>query len=234
MSGNTVWAILWLFAGTQPSLDSVAGEYYSGDGLGVNWTLTIEKSSAFHFTWDGCLGRYAELRGRAQIDGSLLQLSPDEAPEQELAARLPLRLAMVPWGSRMYLVAPDELAEFANAANLMWEPRKEPHGSFLLRARDWHKHVRGDPFLPQVAASLLLRRPVKGRVVRLLERGQAEINLGTKAGVLVGQELWVVAADRQVAIGKVLSVSEDRSVIDRDEDGVAYSPGQKVLGRRSP
>ncbi len=35
-----------------------AGEYYAGDGLGVNTFLTIAPKSGFVFEWHGCLGLY--------------------------------------------------------------------------------------------------------------------------------------------------------------------------------
>src|SRR5262245_32032 len=35
-----------------------AGEYYAGDGLGVNTSLAIAPKSGYVFEWHGCLGLY--------------------------------------------------------------------------------------------------------------------------------------------------------------------------------
>src|SRR5438477_12939061 len=35
-----------------------AGEYYFGDGLGVNVSLALAPESGFVFSWHGCLGLY--------------------------------------------------------------------------------------------------------------------------------------------------------------------------------
>jgi len=35
-----------------------AGDYYAGDGLGVNITLSLAPTSGYVFEWHGCLGLY--------------------------------------------------------------------------------------------------------------------------------------------------------------------------------
>ena len=40
-----------------------AGDYYYGDGLGVNVELTLAPDSGFVFTWNGCLGLYDQNYG---------------------------------------------------------------------------------------------------------------------------------------------------------------------------
>jgi hypothetical protein len=47
-----MWTLLSL--GGDPAV--VSGDYYSGDGLGVNWSLELCQDGTFEFSWDGCLG----------------------------------------------------------------------------------------------------------------------------------------------------------------------------------
>src|SRR4030095_1837931 len=44
-----------------------AGDYYRGDGLGVNVSLLIAPEAGFVFTWDGCLGRYDWNYGNVRV-----------------------------------------------------------------------------------------------------------------------------------------------------------------------
>jgi len=197
--------------------------------------LVVGDKAQFSFAWNGCLGKYAELSGRASLRDSVLELEPDQTPKPGLPeSQIPLHLTVVPWESRIYLVPADELVEFADAVNLRLEPREEAHGRYLLRVRDWRKRVRGDPGLPASAMPFLLRAPVRGRVLRLLEAGNAEIDRGADLGLRVGHHLWVVAADHQVAIGTVLSVTADRAILEHDKDGLSFAAGQDVLGRLEP
>jgi hypothetical protein len=46
------------------------GEYYSGDGLGVNWTVSLTEEGRFEFAWHGCLGLYDSNEGPFALDGA--------------------------------------------------------------------------------------------------------------------------------------------------------------------
>src|SRR5690242_13014799 len=49
-----------------------AGNYYEGDGLGVNVNLSLAPKSGFSFTWYGCLGLYDLNYGPAvESDGKI-------------------------------------------------------------------------------------------------------------------------------------------------------------------
>ena len=55
--------------GDQPGgpLAAVAGDYYFGDGLGVNCALTLKAEGRFTFGWRGCLGVYDQNTGGARV-----------------------------------------------------------------------------------------------------------------------------------------------------------------------
>ncbi len=137
-------------------LSEVAGVYYGGDGLGVNWTLTIVATGRFSFTWDGCLGRYDENEGDAVLEGGTLRLRPEQPLDKGLAKKLPLRWLPVAWGERVYLLEEEDVPLFAKYVNQGSEPRSEAHGLFLLRRDDWKKVAPGAPALPEKWSSFLL------------------------------------------------------------------------------
>jgi hypothetical protein len=49
----------------------VAGEYYFGDGNGVNCSLTVKPESRFSLTWRGCLGVYYQNESQASGSSNL-------------------------------------------------------------------------------------------------------------------------------------------------------------------
>ncbi len=189
MTVSTVLALLTVMSSPATPLAAIAGEYYSGDGLDVNWQLKLDGDGQFAFTWHGCLGLYAELHGRAELRDSVVTLRPRRPPAGDLATRLPTRLLVVPWAARAYLIPPDDVPDFENAVNLTWEPRETTHGRFLLRKNDWTHSVSGDPALP--STNLLLQTPVSGHVLEVLDSGSARTDIGSDAGVKLGQRFWL-------------------------------------------
>ena len=56
----------------------LAGNYYFGDGLGVNQRLTLREDGTFHCDWSGCLGDYGSASGTWER-GELLYVSTSTA-----------------------------------------------------------------------------------------------------------------------------------------------------------
>ena len=54
------------------ALKDIAGDYYFGDGLGVNCSLTVTAKGKFTFQWNGCLGTYDKNEGSASIQDGML------------------------------------------------------------------------------------------------------------------------------------------------------------------
>ena len=68
-------------ANDQPdeTIAALVGDYYKGDGLGMNCRLAVMADGSFSYTWRGCLGLYAENKGMAKlIDGNLI-LKPEQS-----------------------------------------------------------------------------------------------------------------------------------------------------------
>ena len=51
-----------------------AGEYYAGDGLGMNLRLWVAPRAGAAFQWHGCLGLYEQNFGTAKSDGPYLSI----------------------------------------------------------------------------------------------------------------------------------------------------------------
>lgn len=88
-----------------------AGEYYAGDGLGVNISLTLAPRSGFVFEWHGCLGLYDRNYGAVTSQDRRLSLSFSFENERKGFAGLSPELIVVPWGSRVYLVPADDVID---------------------------------------------------------------------------------------------------------------------------
>ncbi len=121
-----------------------AGEYYFGDGLGVNITLLVAPSG-YVYVWRGCMGVYGERVGTLAVQDRRLRLAATPPPDASTPG-LAAELLIVPWGQRTYLLDPAERDEFRRDAD---EPRSGVHGSYLLREGDEARATWGEPQIPE-------------------------------------------------------------------------------------
>lgn len=186
-------------ARTRPRI-AWAGDYYSGDGLGANVSLSIAPHSGVAATWQGCLGTYMANKGAVipKADGSLL-LKYEEANDPK-GIGFANHVVPVAWGERMYLISEKELPAFASAVNLGDEPRKDAHGTFLMRQGDESRKVYGMPVLPRAQRSLIRETPLEVGVIsakRLPDnhgdhfecRYRLQLDHGANDGLAVGMDL---------------------------------------------
>jgi hypothetical protein len=234
-------ASLWLIAlatavlSSEPRVGSpvmLAGDYFSGDGLGINWALSLRPDGTYSFTWDGCLGRYAERQGRFRVDGFLVVLERAESwPASPDEMELPSSLVAVRWGERLYLVPEAEGARFVADVTRGWEPRHGTHGRFLLRQSDWEKPARGVPDLPEGWRKLLLPAPVEARVTRVLARHRAEIGAGSNQKLHPGVLLSLVSKKYGSTEVRVVSVGPASSIVENDYGDPPFVSGGRVTSR---
>ncbi|MBL8694779.1 MAG: hypothetical protein JNJ88_11845 [Planctomycetes bacterium] len=139
-----------------------AGEYYCGDGLGMNVLISIAPKNGFVYSWHGCAGLYDSASGAIEsADGNCIRLISHRT-------YYPLKeLWFVRWGDRRFLIPRQKLPEFCNAvvdgsaiiSHFMrtWAP---------LRIGDECKLFYGAPDLPKFA-----RETMSGEVllVEILE-----------------------------------------------------------------
>jgi hypothetical protein len=136
-----------------------AGDYYEGDGLGANISLTLAPKTGVAATWTGCLGLYGANRGRIVENAGRLQFG-FEAPNDSGFGGFPDEVVPVAWSGRRYLLPEAEMVEFVNALHHGREPRDRLHGAFLLARGDEHKSVRGLPGLPDRYLRMIRREPL--------------------------------------------------------------------------
>src|SRR6266581_3002863 len=118
-----------------------AGEYYAGDGLGVNTTLSIAPKSGFVFEWHGCLGLYDRNYGAVTWTNGRVRLSFTFENQRKGFQGIAPELVSIAWGPRRYLVPTDDIIGFCNSINDGREPRSGVHGFYLLRKGDEHKEI---------------------------------------------------------------------------------------------
>jgi len=141
-----------------------AGQYYYGDGLGVNVDLSLAPKSGFAFTWNGCLGLYDLNYGDVVEAGGKIRFVFKLPNEHKGFEGIASDFLPVIWGDRHYLIATDEVVKFANAINAGFEPRETEWGEFLLRRGDATKPASGYPNLPSEYSEYLLKHPIDAEV----------------------------------------------------------------------
>jgi hypothetical protein len=209
-----MWTLLSL--GGDPAV--VSGDYYSGDGLGVNWSLELCQDGTFEFSWDGCLGNYDHQSGRWDIVDGLITFQARDRKPDGMEHSLPPSLRPVRWGERLYLIPPDELLDFCNEVNDGGEPRSDAHGLVLLRQDDWTLPVSGRPELPEPFQAYLLSEPVRGNLVKGDGERAGIVDRGSSQGLRPGMVLYSQGSLDLVQY-RVISTSPDACVVEVIYDG---------------
>jgi hypothetical protein len=171
------------------SLNDLAGNYYFGDGLGVNCSLTLTSQGNFTFDWTGCLGSYDKNEGSLSLKDGMVHLEPQKPNLRGGFRGTPTEFFPVRWDARVYLIPTNEIIDFCSAVNQAREARRNCHGMYYLRQNDWDKPVTGRPSVPAVWAKYFLSQPVSGKITGLIGKQEAWLNLGSDAGILDGMTL---------------------------------------------
>jgi hypothetical protein len=182
-----------------PEAIDVVGQYYFGDGLGVNCRLMLTRGR-FTFKWTGCMGTYDENEGTWKTsDDGLIVLSPAKPNVREGFKGTATRLYPVLWGQRLYLVAQDQMIDFCRCLSLDWVFKGPRHDGcsafFYLRTGDESKPFEGAPAVPAVYGKYL-NQPFSGSVTRVNANGSFVVDRGARDGVVVGTKFKIVGGDR--------------------------------------
>jgi len=177
------------FDASSLSLQGIAGEYYFGDGLGVNCSLRLSVQGNFTFLWSGCLGTYDKNEGSASVSNGILHISPQKPNVREGLRGTPTEFYPVRWSRRMYLIPTNEIVEFCSDVNQGIEPRRGSHGEYYLRGKDAEKPVSGKPGVPEQWKKFFLSQPVRGRITELIGKQEAWLDKGAGDGLLAGMIL---------------------------------------------
>jgi len=153
-----------------PRIANIAGDYYRGDGRGVNWYLELTPDGRYAFVWSGCLGVYEKDCGYVHIRDGKVHLSPAKpAPEprpsdEPWLQRIPTGLRIVRWGTRRYLIPDEDRQAFFEAIRQGREPRADCHGRFFLAEvfppyENLNQPVDGLPDVPDSWKAMMPERP---------------------------------------------------------------------------
>jgi hypothetical protein len=219
-------------AGPNPgsSFVDVAGEYYLGDGLGLNWKLRILPDGRYSFVWSGCCGVYHRESGALRRISGYVLLAPVEPIEPTMKrVLLPVR-----WGRRSYLIPPETVEDFCDAILRGGEPRKGYHGDFYLRGLD--ERADGVPELPEPWAAYLRENLLAGEVVEVLEGGRARVDLGSADGLRAGSFLAIPGRGHAPGCHVVVVAADETScVVEKvypDEPAEPVAAGWRVVTSR--
>lgn len=232
LSGMVVIAVLITISSYLPGegpLKNVAGSYYFGDGLGVNCSLVVQAEGRFSFRWSGCLGTYDQHEGPALLKEGHLILKPEKPNIREVFQGTPTDFVAVRWERRLYLVPAARGKDFCGQVNQGGEPRQSARGFAYLRDDDWTKAVTGLPNVPKDWEPFLLKKPLRGHVVEVLNGGKAKVDFGRADGAFEDMELWAdVPGFGFVTVIKVEERSCTIAIKYPGRDGIAFEKGQKV------
>lgn len=221
-----------------------AGEYYHGDGLGVNVYFGIAPKSGYVLEWHGCLGLYDRDYGEASFKSGAITLSFAFPDHKWGLMAISDVLIPVSWGNRRYLVPRADMVGFCNEVNSHAEPRKSVYGNYLLRRGDEKKKAEGFPIVPSKYRPFLLKKPIEAAVTSVgdyktrqsmcdwkFKDTPVTIDKGRKAGLLPGMELHFVEPADLVMSVIIKSVTEERAdgiVTTIGEDRPGPEPGWKL------
>ena len=201
-----------------------AGEYYEGDGLGVNISLAVAPKAGYVFEWHGCVGVYDRNYGSLAWANDRIRLSFTFDGKTQGVQEMAPEFTPVRWGKRRYLIPANDLVGFCNKINAGEEPRADVHGSYLLRRGDEGAEISGFPNVPKEYRPYLLDRPISARILSVgkyvtrpssgewkFKDTPVALSFGSAKGLRVGMELYVTEPRNVVESVWVTRVEVDRS-----------------------
>jgi hypothetical protein len=221
-------------SGSGTNLADVDGEYFMGDGLGMNLRLSILPDGRYSFVSSGCTGVHHRECGHVRQTEGRYVLSPSE-PSEPVVERT---LVLVRRDRRCYLIPPGKMQEFRDAITEGREPRDEVRGSFYVRRPV--EPADGLPDTPVGWANdpreILAGRVLEVSAVGLAKVGRVRVDLGVEQGILPGEILTVQRRGNPVERRFiVVSVENGSCVADECYPGMSDHPlelGQAVVTAR--
>lgn len=202
------------------------GEYYFGDGLGVNVSLVIAPGRGFAAYSSGCVGIYGRSYGSVSQRNGRLVL--DHETTKRLGALDNFSKVLVPvrWGERLYLVGEEQMGDFINFVN---SGREMCSGycptRFLLRRGEEELKVSGKPELPAEYVARLLDEPLFSMVTKIVKpdrevvdgdyhwrEATIELDVGRNHGIWQGMEFHSTTAGAITDTITVVEVNDTTAV----------------------
>lgn len=201
-----------------------SGEYYAGDGMGVNQSLILSPKTGYVFEWHGCLGLYDRNLGAIEEKDGLIRLTFTYENSRKGFQGVAPEMRVVRWGERRYLVPTDGIIDFCNDINAGREARLSARGSHLIRRGDEERDVTGYPDVPDQLRDYLLKVPINAKLVAIgkpttrpsiiIESHFIDtpvtLDVGRVEGVRLGMELYFMHQDLVQSV-TVTDVEEHQS-----------------------
>ena len=217
-----------------------AGEYYAGDGLGVNTSLVVAPDSGYVFEWHGCLGLYDRNYGAVTWADGRIHLAFTFDNQRKGFQGIAPELIPVSWGQRHYLIPADDVAGFCNSVNDGGEARRNIHGSYFLRRGDEKKAVTGLPNVPVEYRDHLLKTPIEATITEVdvyvtrpslsewkFKDTPVVLDAGSSKGLRVGMQMIVINPRDVVENLQITEVGNARA------KGVMTQIGEEATGPKS-
>ena len=159
-----------------------AGEYYDGDGLGMNLRLYIAPKNGVAYQWHGCLGLYEQNLGSIENDDSEIRVSwkwEDTSRLHDATVYIPIK-----WGDDAFLVAQQDILEFCIEARSV---ATYFSANSLRRTGGAKGKPSGKPELPKAYEKYRTLNHFKADIIQ----ASAQIAETTADGVLVQQKVTI-------------------------------------------
>jgi len=218
---DTDWAKEW------------AGEYYTGDGLGMNVIIKIAPKSGVVYTWHGCLGLYDANHGDiAETFPDGVRIKPAIDPDASMFQYMSERLYFVRWGDQRYLVPEAQMLQLVYNYNhggyhrelMLSIPRKFED---LRQMRVEKPAPDGRPELPSKYARYIIEKPVQLRIREV--KAEPESPVPNDAGVSSSRIVFEGGTNQNVFVGMELLFEYGLSFVTITIDKVTQSDSEGVL-----
>lgn len=223
--------------------DEWAGNYYVGDGLGMNVSFSIAPDAGVAFTWNGCTGLYAFNHGDiVEVFDDGLRVRWAVPPSNDFMDWSDERLYFVHWGKRRYLI-PEKLINevvkdynnggfdrrmMGSAAVMHGDTKRfsDPPNVPLELPSPWREQLITEVFHPTITEINRIESDKHWHTLDL------KLDVGSEAGISVGMN-----ADWRSAYSSWLEVTEvweggcrlrGRLLLGQDSDGIPPKVGDTV------
>jgi len=207
------------------NLSKVAGDYYRGNGRGMNWSLSILPDGRYSFVWSACVGIIHREAGQArEVEGHLVL-----TPENPNAKRIPRDLLPIHWDERSYLIRPDDLPKLCEAIIAGDEPRNGVHGLYYVANQG---RADGLPDVPEKWLAYLRARLTIGKIIEVSQGGMVKVALGSKQGLRLDDLLKLQGESGEL---RVATIEEDSCLAIAPspfEGRDSLKPGRNVIFAR--
>jgi hypothetical protein len=195
-----------------------AGEYYAGDGLGMNLRLWIAPKTGVAYQWHGCLGLYEQNLGTVVASANQLTLAWDRKLDDPYVTDT--KWLAIPWRTRVFLVPTISVHQFCIAARdktllpMMALQSQGPTDRILTERPQLPPGFEKYLDLAPIQMRLLTAgKPIREKLSKTMDAQTQEVTVdaGADNHVLVGMRFEAMDPKRPKSIWTITDVSPNSS-----------------------